>query len=131
MASVQKSAKQGEVLLRKLYAAGDVIFREGDEGSVAYVIQAGSVEIVKDRDGKPALLGTLGEGAIFGEMALIDNAPRMGTARAATPTTVIIVSGDKFRKKISQADPVIGKLLLILVQNIRSLAAADLKILEE
>ncbi len=124
-------SRRNDVLDRKVYYAGDVVFKEGDAGTNAYVIQSGQVEIVKKRDGALVLLGTLGKGAIFGEMALIDDAPRMATARVPTQTTLIIVSGDTFCKKLSQADPLIGKLLAILVDNVRSLADNNVTALEE
>ena len=124
-------SRRNDVLDRKVYYAGDVVFKEGDAGTNAYVIQSGQVEIVKNRDGALVLLGTLGKGAIFGEMALIDDAPRMATARVPTQTTLIIVSGDTFCKKLSQADPLISKLLAILVDNVRSLADNNVTALEE
>ena len=62
------------------FRAGDVIFNEGDRAEESYVIQRGQVEI--RRNGR--LLDTLTEKSIFGEMALIDRAPRAATAVAAT-----------------------------------------------
>ena len=128
---MQKQAKRHDILVRKVYYAGDVVFHEGDEGSTAYVIQSGRIEIVKNRNGSPVLLGTLGKGAIFGEMALIDDAPRMATARAAEQTIVMLISGRVFRDKMSEADPFFNKLLRIMVQNVRSLADGDVTELVE
>ena len=54
------------------FAAGEVIFREGDPAAELYVIQSGSVDI---RLGN-RLLGTLPAHSVFGEMALVDAAPR-------------------------------------------------------
>ncbi len=112
-----------EVLERKMYQAGERIFREGDEGNRAYVVQAGEVEIIKstgDED-KDIVLGTIGKGGIFGEMALIDDKPRMASARAAKGgTTVILVSRMMFQQKMAKTDPFIRGLLNILSDNIRS-----------
>ena len=66
-----------QVLDRKVFAEGEKIFREGDSGSRAYIIQRGCVEIIKDIDGEDIVVGSVGPGGIFGEMALIDNQPRM------------------------------------------------------
>lgn len=57
------------------FRAGEVIFNEGDPAQESYVIQKGQVEIL--RGGR--LLDTLSEKSIFGEMALIDHAPRAAT----------------------------------------------------
>ena len=60
---------------------------------------------------------------MFGEMALIDNQPRMAMARAAEVTTLIFVSRMMFEQKMVKADPFVRGLLKILVGNIRSLSA--------
>ena len=119
-----------EVLERKTCQAGDKIFKEGDEGNRAYVVQAGEVEIIKstgDED-KDIVLGTIGKGGIFGEMVLIDDKPRMASARAGKGgATVIIVSRNMFQDKLAKTDPFIRGLLNILSDNIRSLTKGDEK----
>ena len=106
------------------------IFKEGDEGNRAYVVQAGEVEIIKstgDED-KDIVLGTIGKGGIFGEMALIDDKPRMASARAGKGgATVIVVSRMMFQQKMAKTDPFIRGLLNILSDNIRSLTKGDEK----
>jgi len=59
------------------YSSGETIFAAGDKGDKMYVIRSGEVEI--ERDGK--IVEKLGPGGIFGEMALIDGAPRAATAK--------------------------------------------------
>ncbi len=103
----------------KTFNAGMPIFAEGDPGDCAYVIRDGQVEISKaDR-----VLGTLGRGELFGEMALVDEEPRMASAKAVTDTTVSIVRRDAFREKLAKADPFIRALLNIFVRNIRKLTS--------
>ncbi len=110
------------VLDRKTCAPGDIIFREGQEGNSAYIVQSGSVEIFKTVDGKDVLLGRIGKGGIFGEMALIDDNPRMASARAAEASVCIIISRNMFEHKLSKTDPFIRGLLKILAGQIRSLS---------
>lgn len=74
------------------YAAGDVIFGEGDKGDAMYVVRTG--EITVERDGR--IMETLGAGDIFGEMALIDGAPRSATARAKTDCEVAPINEKTF-----------------------------------
>ena len=109
-------------LNREYYPAGTVILREGEPGMRAYVIESGEVEIWRDVDGRRRRLGIVGERGIFGEMALIDDEPRMASASALTDTTCIVVTDDVFRKKMAGADPFLAGLLRIFVRNIRSLA---------
>jgi CRP/FNR family cyclic AMP-dependent transcriptional regulator len=59
-------------------------------------------------------------GGIFGEMALIDNQPRMASATALTGTTCVIITDAVFDNKLKEADPFIAGLLRIFVRNIRS-----------
>ena len=111
------------VLERRTYDTGQKIFEEGQVGNQAYIVQSGRVEIVKSIEDRETVLGTIGEGGMFGEMALIDNQPRMAMARAAEVTTLIFVSRMMFEQKMVKADPFVRGLLKILVGNIRSLSA--------
>jgi CRP-like cAMP-binding protein len=104
------------LLQRRVYHKGDVIFRQDEPGDRAFLVQGGSVEIL--RDGK--LLGVVVAGGMFGEMALIDRAPRMATARAAEETAVLIIPEEVFRAKLKGADPFIVGLLRILLTTIRT-----------
>jgi len=110
------------VLQRETFQPGDRIFKEGDDGNLAYVVQSGEVEIFKTIDGVETVLGTVGQGGIFGEMALIDSKPRMAAARAKTGSTIIVVTRATFEQKLGKADPFIRGLLNILVNNVRALA---------
>lgn len=113
---------QDKVLERKVFQAGEIIFQEGDEGLRAYVVQTGGVEIFKVKDGKRAVLGVVGPGGIFGEMALIDDVPRMASAAAVGVTTVILISRRMLEEKLSRADPFLRGLIDVFAGNLRSLA---------
>lgn len=105
------------VLERKVFYAGSTIFKEGDKGDRAYLIQEGQVEIVKNG----VVLATIGKGELFGEMALVDDMPRMASARALTDVPTIIISREVFKEKLARSDPFIRGLLSIFVRNIRTL----------
>ena len=110
------------VLERRIYDTGHKSFDEGQAGNQAYFVQSGRVEFVKTREDRETILGTFGEGGMFGEMALIDNQPRMASARAAEVTTLIFVSRMMFEHKMVKANAFVRGLLRILVGNIRSLS---------
>jgi len=112
-----------KILERKVFQVGEVIFKEGDEGNRAFVVQAGEVEISKIKNGKKLVLGIVGPGGIFGEMALIDEAPRMANAVSLDVTTAILISRDMLNQKLAKADPFLRGLIGILANNVRSLAA--------
>lgn len=65
------------------YAAGEVIFRQGYPGDHAYIIKSGVIEIYDEKpDGSIMRLALLKPGEMFGELALLDDAPRSASARA-------------------------------------------------
>ena len=60
------------------YPKGEFVFREGESADLAYILKSGSVEILKTGIDGEIVLATLDEpNKIFGEMALIDGAPRL------------------------------------------------------
>ena len=109
-----------QILERRTFGAGDRIFAEGSEGICAYIVQDGQVEIYKVIDGAETVIGTLGKGAIFGEMALLDDSPRMASARAVELVTVIIVNRQTFDDKMKKTDPFVRGLLNILADTVRA-----------
>lgn len=118
------------VLERVVIPTGENVFMDGDAGDCAYVVQDGIIEIVKQRqeedEVEEMILGTVEKGGIFGEMALIDDQPRMASARAAVPTTLIVITRLAFQSKIGKCDPFIKGLLGIFVKNIRSMVQEKL-----
>ena len=105
---------------------GGFVFREGESAQEAFIIKSGTVEIFKSfREQADAprdvILGTLKEGSMFGEMALIDDQPRMASARAVGgPLVVFVITRQQFTAKLDDANLFIGKLLHILAGNVRS-----------
>src|SRR5712664_3195443 len=77
-----------------VYAAGDIIFCQGDEGSSLLVIEDGAVEIAYGEGAGKVILTTLFNGQYFGELSLFDGAPRSATATAVKPTHVIRLDRD-------------------------------------
>ena len=96
--------------------AGEVIFNEGDAASVFYVIQSGKVDI---RLGN-RLLGTLSDLDIFGEMALIDAAPRSATAIAATDVKLVPVGEKQFLFLVSQTPYFALNVMRVLARRLRA-----------
>jgi signal transduction histidine kinase len=91
-ATIDLSILQGAEDHLREFKAGEIIFKRGDAGRELFVVRSGSVEL---RIGNN-VLDTLSECNIFGEMALIDSAPRSATAVAVTDTTLVAVDDDKF-----------------------------------
>ena len=111
-----------ESVYREEYQPGSTIFREGEPGDCAYVIERGMVQLETLRRGRRITIANLAEGDLFGEMALIDDQPRMASARATKPTTVIVVTRPMFQAKLDQTDPFIKGLLTILSDHVRDMS---------
>ncbi|MAG98203.1 MAG: cyclic nucleotide-binding domain-containing protein [Alphaproteobacteria bacterium] len=110
---------------RKRFSAGTVLFEEGDPGDEVFLITEGEVEIRRDtRSDSPRILARLAKGDVFGELALFDNAPRMATVVAATPTVCNIISRDEFQKRLQEMDPVMRGITTLLVRRVRRLTDA-------
>lgn len=102
------------------YRAGETIFGQGDDASEFFIVRSGKVAI---RLGNRTL-DVLGEGEIFGEMALIDSGPRSASVIAETDCVVVPVSEKQFLFMISEA-PYFGlSVMRVLVERLRRANAA-------
>lgn len=106
---------------RATFAPAQVIFREGEAGDRAYLVEQGLVEIRKKDSKGERLLGQIKPGEFFGEMALIDDNPRMASAVAAQHTICLTVARDVFKERMKKADPLLVALLKMFTSNIREL----------
>src|SRR5688572_26407687 len=75
--------------------ADDTVFEEGDRGDRCFVIQSGSVKVLRRfPDGRRMTLARLGPGNVFGELALMGGERRSATVQAAEPTVVVGLGAD-------------------------------------
>lgn len=97
----------------------EMIFKEGDVGDAFYLIVSGSVRIstLVPGVGEEALT-ILKEGEYFGEMALIDDAPRSASAIANDDTILLLIGKDDFRKLLAQETGIAYKLLWIFTKTL-------------
>ena len=98
------------------FKAGEVIFKEGDPGAELFVIQSGKVDIQLGN----RLLSTLGDHDIFGEMALIDPAPRSATAVAKTDVKIVPVGEKQFLFLVSRTPHFALNVMRALARRLRT-----------
>ncbi len=85
---------------------GTVLIREGDNGKGLFVILLGDVEVVRsDGSGQERVLARLGAGELFGEMALLGEQATNATVRALSPTTILFLGRDYFRRLVDALPP--------------------------
>ena len=108
-----------QAVLRTL-AAGDVLFEEGDVGSVAYVVESGVIEICRFTGEEYVTLVELEKGALFGEMALIDNQPRSAMARANGEAVVKEIGKEAFMQYLKSSPNVAFNMMQQLAGHVRT-----------
>jgi len=100
-----------ELTERVTLAAGEMLFTEGSEGDRAYVVESGSMEILKQARKREILVATSGPGTVIGEMAILQAVPRTASVRAAGEACLVAIDGDSFRDLIEES-PVAARVLL-------------------
>jgi CRP/FNR family transcriptional regulator, cyclic AMP receptor protein len=96
---------------------GQPIIKEGRTGFEFFVIVEGTAEVT--RRGKR--ITELGPGDFFGELALLDNAPRDATVAALTPMEVIVLTRAEFNAVLSEAPGMTRKLMTGMARRLRQL----------
>jgi CRP/FNR family transcriptional regulator, cyclic AMP receptor protein len=100
----------------------------GERGDNAYLIVSGHVEIRKSiGKGEHQVVAVLGPRDVVGEMALFDQRPRMAEAVTQEDTEVIIVARDEFLKRLNEMNPVMRRMLQIMVGRVRSMTDEFMK----
>ena len=116
----QELVKVVNIALERTFSKGEVIFREGDREDSLYVILAGTVGILKQE----VEVARLGDGTHFGEMALVDKAPRSADAVAVSDVQTLIISRRSFydvlRKNPSLAVKLLWSFLKVMSTRLRS-----------
>lgn len=107
--------------LRKYFPAGTEIFRSGDLGDCAYVIDEGEIEIAIPLGPQRLAYNRLGPGQLFGEMALIDGSRRMGSARAVKDTLARVITASQILDRLHGSNDIVAFVLRITLMRYRHL----------
>ena len=105
----------------RVYSRDEVVFEEGEQGEEMFIIYRGKVKIAKrSNKGDEKTLALLERGEFFGEMALIDNAPRSASAIAKEDgTELIILDKPKFTYMVQQLPDFSLAIMRKLAQRLR------------
>ena len=114
--SPPKEFKSGE--MARSYEKDSIIFCEGEPGDELFIIQKGSVKIVKITDDNEILLAVLKAGDIFGEMALLESKPRAACAVAYENSQLMAVNRENFQQMIQTQPQLIARLTTLLSERI-------------
>lgn len=105
-------------------STGDVLFKAGDQPNSAYLLESGFMEVSAIQDGEKIILGTLRNGDILGEMAVIDNNPRTATVLATTDCVLLEIDKEQFAERLLRSDPIVRSLLDGLIRRYRGALAS-------
>ncbi len=109
----------GPALERRNFNPGDRVFREGEAGDCAYLVESGLLEISKEADNDVIVIGTIGKGAMVGEMALINDTGRSATVRVIEHAVLAVIPRETFTERLEKVDPVIRQVLKLLSGRLR------------
>ena len=109
-------------LSKKTFKPKDIIFREGEAGDDAYLVQKGHVEIVRKRGDSEQVVRQVKAGEVFGAMAAIDTQHRIATARAVEESVCVVIPKRVLEEKIAASDPLVVALLRWFVTQSRGKA---------
>ncbi|QPJ65113.1 MAG: cyclic nucleotide-binding domain-containing protein [Candidatus Nitrohelix vancouverensis] len=105
--------------IHQRFAKGDVIVSEGIKSNNAYVVISGKVHVTKRVDKKTIVIGTLGEGEVFGEMGLISEKVRSANVVAMGDVVVGVIDKDKFDEHLKNLPEDFSAVITALVERLR------------
>ncbi|HTF35784.1 MAG TPA: Crp/Fnr family transcriptional regulator [Myxococcota bacterium] len=108
------------LLIERRYARNTTIVEEGLPGDYMYVIREGRVKVTKLSDeGREKILNFLDEGGFFGEMALLDRAPRIASVKTLKPVRLLALSRTDFLNALRTSPDLAMAVIQELVRRLR------------
>ena len=98
---------------------GDIIFSEGEIGTEMYIIQSGTVELLKEIGRETRVLATLEKGDFFGEMTVLEDLPRNASARAKTDVELVRINGATFDAMLKSNTEIAVRMMRKLSRRLR------------
>ena len=117
----------------RTYPKNTIIISEGDDSDSLYVVLSGKVKVfLSDDDGREIIINILGEGEYFGELALLDDAPRSASVMTSEECKLAVISKSSFEDCLFKNPQLslrvikeLSKRMRSLTQNVKSLALMD------
>lgn len=106
------------LIFERPFKAGAMLFMEGMQGEVFYLLKQGRVEILKKKDGKDLVIATLGAGETVGEMAVLDDEPRSASCRVAEDSLLLVVTKQSFQDILRLIPSGAVKIIMHILHNV-------------
>jgi len=117
----------GTEVEKNFFREGDLVFKEGDPGDAAFIVESGSIGIFKTIEGEEVQLATMNMGELFGEMAIVDGSRRMAHAVALEDSVVVSLPRAGLEALLAKQAPMVKTLIQILVDNLRTVHEVYIK----
>jgi small-conductance mechanosensitive channel len=124
-------AELAERSATRLFAADEVVVRQGDESSELFIVMRGEVSVMIDVDGSDRQVSRLSAGQFFGEMAMITGERRKATVRATEETELLMLKRAAFEEILHRAPEVAEALSVVLAERQVELAHLEDAISQE
>jgi len=111
-----------EIAHEEWYPQNTDIFRQGEDGSMMFVIVDGRLQVVRNMDGKDQILAERGPGDFLGEMAIIESAPRSATLHTQSEVRVLAIDDETFKGILRERPNVSFAVLRSLSRRLREKA---------
>ena len=109
-----------DVVRRRRYPRGAVLFTQGELGNVAFIVRSGRVDImVASADGRDLLLYEVRSGDYFGEMALLEERPRSASAICREPCEVLALERDDLLAALQRHPSIMLRMLQAMSRRLR------------
>ena len=99
--------------------AGELLFEEGNPGSKAYVIESGQLEVLKASVGRDVLIAVRGPGEIIGEVALLDEAPRMASVKARAESVLLAIEKESLDELLKTSSTALNAMFRSVLMRLR------------
>jgi CRP-like cAMP-binding protein len=106
------------LLHERRYLNGEIVFDEGEEGQALYVVLSGRVLICRQEGAEVVRIAEVAAGAMFGELALLDNAPRSAQVRAIEDCVLAVLSRADFNGLVETHAVIASKIALQLAREL-------------
>jgi CRP/FNR family transcriptional regulator, cyclic AMP receptor protein len=118
--SPEEVGRVAQVAIPRTYPPDTRVFHEGDPGDSCYIVSRGSCRVIRQHsDGRVITLATLGPGAIFGELAMLDGERRSASVESVDSTELLALPASDVRPLIRDHPGMAEKLIVALTRRLR------------